>query len=358
MHSDFATTMDDQKNLRYKIPLPLKAITGSIASCIYESGSCRYSNADIATTIVMVAVNNTSLASVARSPDSDTVLWRIREGLTFEKAEKLVKTQKPPKGTHIKVLLDGHDKMFYGRDALGLVGTKPKRGTSRAFKYLVAFNSNAPKGIVALREMFDGSVTNDATDMIKELLNDYVIDVVIADGEFYKAEFVDFLSKAKIPFIIRRTNTGNMRELGAKYNAPFFYETDVERAGGRTIHLRYWVYRCKGKDGDFFLVSSMKKDVKKIRKMFSGRWEIETGFREVNRVRIKTTTRDFLVRLFFYIVSCIVYNLWQRIRFRFNLFVVRLDEMVENVISFVKEATFRAADIFGAARRRHVRLRI
>ncbi len=94
------------------------------------------------------------------------------------------------------------------------------------------------------------------------------------------------------------------------------------------VQRSYWIYRYKGKDDDFFLVSDTKKNPKKIRKMYRTRWEIETGFREVNRVNIKTTTRDFMGRLFFYIVSCIIYNLWQRIRFRCNLFVIRLNDFV------------------------------
>ena len=54
----------------------------------------------------------------------------------------------------------------------------------------------------------------------------------------------------------------------------------------------------------------MRNGAKEIRKLYKTRWHIETGFREINRVEIKTTTRGFLVRLFFYIVSCVVYNLW------------------------------------------------
>jgi IS4 transposase len=39
------------------------------------------------------------------------------------------------------------------------------------------------------------------------------------------------------------------------------------------------------------------------------RWEIETGFRERGRAWIKTASSDFLMMLFFYVVSCIVYNI-------------------------------------------------
>ncbi len=345
------------QNLKYKIPQPLKEVTGSIASCIYDSESCQYGSADIATAIVVSAIQNRSIDAISKSPDPDTVFWRIYNGLTVENLNRLVKTQRPPKGTHLKILLDAHDKMFGGKDALGLVGTKPKDGSHRAFKYLVAFSNSSPKGIVAIEELFDGSVTKDAQELIKELAKDYVIDIVIMDGEFYKAEFIKYLTDAGINFLTRRTDTGNIRELNIKYNRPYLYENDVKRPDGVTIHLRYWLYRYKGKDGDFYLASNIRKLARVMRKLYKTRWNIETGFREVNRVEIMTTTRDFLVRLFFYVVSCIIYNLWQKIRFRYSIFTIRFDEIIVKIKEYIEALLLNANDIAMHHRLRHIRLR-
>ncbi|MGI0134140.1 MAG: hypothetical protein ACREBW_04195, partial [Candidatus Micrarchaeaceae archaeon] len=201
--------MNDPSNPQYIIPTPLKEVIGSVRTCIYDSPFCTYGSTDIATAIVASAIQNKSQNAVSRSPDPDTVFARIYGGLTFGALKLLVNTQKPPKGTHITALIDGHDNMFGGKDALGVVGTKPKGGSSRAFKYLVAFSNGNPKGIVDIREMFDGSVTNDAMELIEELRKDYILAWVIMAGEFFKAELVDYLTTAGIPFITKRTNTGN-----------------------------------------------------------------------------------------------------------------------------------------------------
>lgn len=350
--------MNDLKNLKYKIVSPLKEVAEQIASCIYKSDFCQYSSVDITTAIVIASVENRSLESVTKSPNPDTVFLRIYGGVTFKKLEQLIKTQRPPKGTCIKVLIDGHDKMFYGKDALGLVGTKPKDGTSKSFKYLAAFSTSQPKGMIAIKELFDGSVTNDALELIKELQKDYIIDVVIMDGEFYKAELLEYLINAEIRFITKKTNTGNIRKLNVKYGKPYLYESDVQRSGRKVVHLRYLIYRYRSKDGDFYLASNIRTTPKKLRKMYKTRWEIETGFREVNRIEIKTTTRDLLVRLFFYIVSCIIYNLWQRIKFRYSPFTIRFDEVIEQVKRFVKESILNSTDILGRNRQRYIYLRI
>ena len=340
------------------IPTPLKEVIGSVSNCMYQSEFCSYSNTDVATAMVAAAIQNKSLNAISRSPNSDTDFWRMYNGLTIKNLEPLIKTQRPPKGTHIKLLLDGHNNGFYGKDALGIVRTKSKMGTNKAFGYLVAFANADPKGVIAIEELFDGSVTNDSRDMVEELRKDYPIDLLLADGEFYKAEFVGYLCTGKIPFIMRRTNTGNIRELGIKYSEPYLYKTDVKRKDGPVIHLMYWIYRYKGKDGDFYLISNMKKNPKIIRKLFKERWCIETGFREIGRVEIKTTTRDFLIRLFFYIVSCMVYNIWQKIRFRYSIFTVELDDIIDCIKRYIKELMLSASDILAVWRKRCIRLRI
>ena len=195
-------------------------------------------------------------------------------------------------------------------------------------------------------------------EMIEELRKDYMIDLLVADGEFYKAEFVEYLTDAKIPFIVRRTNTGNIRELGVKYTKPYLYKTVVERLTGKKIYLRYWIYRYRGRSEDFFLVSNMKNGLKTIRKLFKTRWNIETGFREVNRAEIKTTTRDFLVRLFFYVVSCMVYNMWRKIRFRYSMFAIRFDDIVVQIKEYIKWLLLSASDILAVPRRHCIRLLI
>ena len=348
--------MRQYKNSKYKIPTPLKGVVEDISKCIYMSEFCEYSSIDISTTIVVSAIQNRSIDAISMSPNPDTVFWRIYNGIDVGKLQHLVRTQRPPKGTRLKILMDGHDDMFHGRDTLGSVGTKPKDGSHHAFKYLAAFSDSDPKGIVALEELFDGSVTKDAQKLIEELAKDYVIDLVIMDGEFYKAELIEYLRDAGINFLTRKTDTGNIRELKISYNKPYLYKIDAKRPDGAIIRLRYWLYRYKGAAGDFYLASNMQRSAKKMRKLYKTRWHIETGFREINRVKIKTTTRDFLVRLFFYIVSCIVYNLWQRIRFRYDIFTVRLDEVMACIKEFIKMSLFSASDMLMNPRMRHIRL--
>ena len=349
--------MNDLRTLKDKIPQPLKEAVKNISASIYDSSFCQYSSVDIATSIVASAIENRSTEAVAKSPNADTVMWRIKKTLTFEKVEKLAATQKPPKGSRIKILIDGNNQEFYGKEALGSIGGKPKNGTHMFFGYLVAFSTIPPKGIIAIRELFDGSVTDETEKMIDELRKDYEIDMVVTDGEFYKAELIDYLSRVGIHYVTKRLNTDNIRDLNISYDKPYLYESDIKR-DSKIIYLKYWIYRYKGRGGDFYLCSDMKMKPKVIREIFSSRWGIETGFRERDRVGIKTTTRDFLIRLFFYVISCIIYNIWQRIRFRYGTLVIRFDDIIECIKNRIRYIMLSAKDASAIARKRHIILRL
>jgi hypothetical protein len=337
--------MRQTRNPKYIISSYGRDTIRKIASAIYESPDCRYSSNDIATNLFVACLKGKSIEYVSRAPIGDTVLWRIKKEIGLAAIKDLIDLQKPAKGSHLTILLDGHDVMFYGKVTNGIVGTKPKDGSHRAFKYLAAYTTSEPHSIVDVMPLFDGSTTDPAISLIGCLMKDYVIDMVIMDGEFYLAELIDFLSRNGIEFTCRRTNTNNIRELNVLYDEPYRYETKVKRGEGNEINLSYWLYRCKGIGGDFYLVSSIKTAPKKLRMLYKTRWNIETGFRDVNGVKAKTTTRDMFVRLFLYVVSCIIYNLWMKTRFKFNLLTIRMYDFVESLIDSAKMWLLGCMDI-------------
>lgn len=340
----------------YIIPTCGRETIREIGREIYNSEFCRYSRTDIATALFAACIQNKSLEAVAKAPNADTVIWRINKGITFDGIKRLIVIQRPEKGAHLTILLDGHDDISHGkRDTVGLVGTKPKNGSSYAFKYLVAYTTSEPHSIVDVMPLFDGSTARPTILMIEELRKDYVIDGVIMDGEFYLAELLEYLFVNDILFTCRRTDTGNIKELDISYRESMLYNVQMDREG-RVIGFKYWLYRYKGKDGDFYLASSIHTTPGKLRKLYKIRWNIETCFREVNIVKMKTKTMNFLVRLFFYVVASIVYNLWMKVRLRFSLLELRMYEFTKILKDFVKENMMNHTDIGNTVRKKFIRL--
>jgi putative transposase len=73
------------------------------------------------------------------------------------------------------------------------------------------------------------------------------------------------------------------------------------------------------------------------------RWGIETGYRIKEKVRVKTCSRNYVVRLFFQLLSIILYNLWQlcnlvisvKIRWNKRFYPIILDEFKSILSDFI-----------------------
>lgn len=45
-------------------------------------------------------------------------------------------------------------------------------------------------------------------------------------------------------------------------------------------------------------------------RLYKKRWGIETSYRMINEFLPKTTSRSWIVRIFYFILACLIYNTW------------------------------------------------
>jgi putative transposase len=50
---------------------------------------------------------------------------------------------------------------------------------------------------------------------------------------------------------------------------------------------------------------------RQLTKLYAKRWGIETAFREMNKFRPKTTSKNYVIRWFYFLFSMCLYNLWE-----------------------------------------------
>jgi len=64
------------------------------------------------------------------------------------------------------------------------------------------------------------------------------------------------------------------------------------------------------------------KITKKLLSMYSKRWRIENSFQvKKNEFCPKTTSKNFNIRLYYFLFTCFIYNLWLLVRILVNLSV-------------------------------------
>jgi hypothetical protein len=314
-------------------------VTEIISKAIYQNEYCTYSSKDIATTIFETALQKLSLESNATLPDSDTVFYRLQNsGLSEKTILPMLYNSRPQSYEPIIVLLDGHDDLYYGKRRnregrkVKVGGTKPTRGASYAFKYLTAKRLNGE--VVYTCPLFSGVVLDNSIKIIEELKSSYTILYVIGDGAFPSSILIDYLKSIGLHFVFRYPSTSKLRSRRMRYNVLKKYTTTykapyMKRRG--TIPVDFYICKYQGmrdKNGkrkDFYIITDQKISARRLRKFLKNRWDIESGFREIEKLTIFTTTRDYILRFFFHVVACIIYNFWIQVRKQFSL---RLHDLV------------------------------
>ena len=308
---------------------------------VFEGKKPHYSIEDISSVMLSAALNRKSINSVANRPDADTVFYRLKNGIRLDKLADIIKNTAPKVKEKVILAIDGHDIMFYGdKKTQKIVGTKEKAGSNYAFKYLAVKMINKGKAyFVDLMPMDSGSVVEAAIASLERLEKKYDIGLVLMDGEFFSGAIIDHLKKKGCDFIIRRRSLKKLLHL--PYHKAIKSRMAYKSRKGRpdTLEAGFYVYRYHGRKGSFFLASNMNIDPQRLRALFKKRWGIETGFREVNRLLIKTISKDWRIRMLLYAFSMWLYNYW--VRSKRSLILFTLDSMKTLLFKELRKALFR-----------------
>jgi len=277
---------------------------------------------DIIQTAIEAAAAASSIEAKARTADADTVFYHLNklsvedvEEMLKHHAKRSVKLAKRRFGDRkFAVAIDYTDEMFYGDESTdGVVGTKRKKGSNYAFKYLtVNIVTAGCRFFLFTYPIFQRGGNYVYVEKTLDILEQYGLKtyVLLLDREFNESKTLDLLQDRDYKFIIPAVQNSKFERL--KKTAERFpaIARDWEVAGILTTmimleedgHIYGYVTNLPE---DFY-----KNDVYVLSDLYSKRWGIETAHRVEDKFRIFTTTRNGVVRYFFFAISVLLYNLW------------------------------------------------
>ena len=145
------------------------------------------------------------------------------------------------------------------------------------------------------------------------------IKLLLADRGFNGAEMFQMLDKEKVKYLMPLSESAGVKKLIKILPVDSVYK-DLEY-GCFGYKIPYFVY-TEGKKGPMKIATSLeikKDDVAFIRNLptiYSGRWTIETGYRDKKKNAFpRTTSTDYVVRLFYFSFSVLLYNAWGILNF-------------------------------------------
>src|SRR3989339_1048493 len=225
----------------------------------------------------------------------------------------------------VALAFDITDEPFYGKiGGFWIHAEQPVRGCTGCFKFLtISVVNRDNKLILGSLPVSRGA---DIVELIRELLQQAQTfvhpEILLFDRGFDNLELLACLQEAHVRYqilwrkqawatkILKKMKRGEVKEVTKVRK----YSKDKSKY---TVKVRYVFikkYRrfANGKAYDWVFATNTRQKsqhfyVVKYRK----RWGIETIFRVLNNIQIKTTTKNKVIRYFINMFHCLVYNLWK-----------------------------------------------
>lgn len=290
-----------------------------------------YSVFDIIQPVIEAAVAATSVERKAKTADADTVFYHLGkltvedvEALLKRKVKRAVKLAKRRFGNRkFAIAIDYTDEMFYGNEEQApVVGTKPKNGTSYAFKYLTVNIAMAGcRFFLFAYPVFERGDNWLYVEKVLDLLEEFEVKtyVLLLDREFNDGKTLDLLKGRRYNFITPSDQDSKFerwKDAVEKFPAIFrgWTVAEVETTLVMLEEGKQVYGYLTNLPEDFY-----RDDAYVLSQLYSKRWGIETAHRVEDDFRIYTTTRNGIVRYFFFVISVLVYNLWVWVHLNFGL---------------------------------------
>jgi hypothetical protein len=231
----------------------------------------------------------------------------LEESFTEAKRSRLLQTPK-------RVAIDIHEKPFYGK-AEGTVKGRAKQGTTTFWDYIsLDVLQEGCRITLATLPLTD---KKKAAHLVEELLRYALrwirIRVVLLDRFFYRADVIKAVESLGLDWLMAAKTSKGMRRMAEEARErgqPCFLYT---MNPGKPSEACFHVFTTPSEKGGYHYFASSREAryLHHWANVYRLRWGIETGYRVKKGFLTRTTVRSLHVRLFLFLVSVLLHNVWE-----------------------------------------------
>ncbi|MEA1877871.1 MAG: transposase [Bacteroidota bacterium] len=301
----------------------------------------KWNQKQIHTSSLGMAAERLSIHSIQNIVENNPTETPFRNHLSklnmddLEKINHLLLTNKLldqiPKETPIRFAIDETDDPYYGTITLQnkdyVVGSDRKKSTSHFYRYhslyLILGDWKITLYVIPVKKK------SSKLEHIKQMIGiidefGFSIEVLLLDRGYYSKEIFRYLMKKEIPHIMPvKNHSAEMKRLLIGRRSRFDKYTMTPDTDPLQLDLAINVTYLMGKRGKngvknigyFYYGLDWKPN--KIASVYKKRFGIEASYRMRNIVRIKTSSRNPIVRYYFALVSMLLKNIWVFLRWKF-----------------------------------------
>ncbi len=326
-------TFYHNKNLKTKEITQLFKKKFSSFIDLNTDNNCIYSKNDLINLLLHMcntndfAENGSHTLKINRNkiPDGDTLLYHLKKYDDLKQIKRMFITlfemiwESARKANHfprtVDCSIDYTSWHFYGnRSAPMVTEMKPDRGTTHCYKF-ATINISENNQRFTLLAIPVGPFDN-REEILKTLLN-YArqrirIKKLYVDRGFFDSNSIALFKRYQIKFLMPCTANEKIKKVFEIVPTPTVikdYEMKNTLFNVVIVTDEYGIRRAFATNIDF-----NENDVGLTERLFylySKRWSIETSYRvKKHSFRPKTTSKNYFIRLFYFLFSALMYNLW------------------------------------------------
>jgi len=266
-------------------------------------------------------------APARRTPASNTILYHIRNlnrnGNGRAKIKEMfdlalrntlsVGRRAGAFKRRMDIAIDLHDQHYYGdKNDFMVVEGKYDRGTNHFFRFMTCSIVEAGRRFtvgslsvhkLSVKEKLLGKTLDMAAKEVK-------IRAVYLDRGFYTMRVIQELQRRNLRFLMPAPMNKKVKRLVAKFEAPHVMKYKMGR-GSNTVEYNLAIMKDKEGRKKAFATNLKIKDGPTLFKLYKKRWGIETTYRMMKHdFTPRTTSKNYVVRLFYFMLSTCLYNIW------------------------------------------------
>ena len=296
--------------------------------------NCKYSYNDFFRLLTYAGINNGCAEGSANNlnfysdkecPNGDTLLYHLKKFDTsellesYEKITDQIISMAKNRGLlngPVDCAIDYTDELYYGdRNDPMVVGTKPQKGTSKAYRFatLTIVEKDCRLTIRALPVNENTSKHEVVADLVNYAKQRIEIGVLCIDRGFYSVDVFTTLNTLKIKYVIPAVQNPRIVWQMRGQQPPKIIPITIGDKRKKSVSVNLVIVLDDKMEKRGF-VTNMNPDrmhTRKISKLYSKRWGIETSYRVKKDFRPKTTSKNYVIRLFYFLFSVCLYNLWE-----------------------------------------------
>ena len=223
-------------------------------------------------------------------------------------------TRKGALAKPLTIAVDWHDEMYYGDpSAEGIVGAQPKNGSCRAYRYgTISVLLNGERLTLAatpIRDRCRFAHVKRLLEVVFEL--GLKVELLLLDRGYFSTALIKYLNETPIKFIMHMPWHKKSLKHGTDmpYTTTSHKKRKVEQASFRVVAIRQ-----SGKIIVLATNTSLKPGV--MGKTYRKRWGVETSYRMIGLFLAKTTSKRYRLRVLYFFLAVVLYNLWVLRNFR------------------------------------------